>query len=71
LEGKVVDGLKEVKTQELNLERTTWARDDYQKQVSQLTKKLESKFLGFAEILFLFSSILTDLTLAHRIRWRA
>jgi hypothetical protein len=31
LEGKVVDGLKEVRAQELNLERTTRVRDDYQK----------------------------------------
>jgi hypothetical protein len=42
-ENKVVDALNEVQAQELYLERTTRANDDYQKQISQLTKKLESK----------------------------
>jgi hypothetical protein len=46
LENNVVDGLNEVQAQELFLERTTWGNDDYQKQISQLTKKLESKSLG-------------------------
>jgi predicted nucleic acid-binding Zn-ribbon protein len=43
LEDKVVEGLNEVRAQELCLERTTRANDDYQKEVAQLTKKLESK----------------------------
>jgi hypothetical protein len=44
LENKVVDELTEVRARELSLERTTRANDDYQKQISQLTKKIESKF---------------------------
>jgi hypothetical protein len=40
----MVDGLNEVKARELCLERTTWANDDYQKHITQLAKKLESKF---------------------------
>jgi chromosome segregation ATPase len=44
LENKVIDGLNEVRARELCLERTAKANDDYQKQNSQLTKKLESKF---------------------------
>jgi outer membrane murein-binding lipoprotein Lpp len=43
LENKVVDGLNEVGARELCLERTTRANDDYQKQIAQLAKKLESK----------------------------
>jgi chromosome segregation ATPase len=43
LEDKVVKGLNKVRAQELCLERTTRDNDDYQKQVTQLTKKLESK----------------------------
>jgi chromosome segregation ATPase len=43
LEDKVVDGLKEVRAWELCLEHTTRANNDYQKRVTQLTKKLESK----------------------------
>jgi hypothetical protein len=39
----VVEGLKEVRSRELCLERTTQANDNYQKEVAQLTKKLESK----------------------------
>jgi hypothetical protein len=46
LENKVVDGLNKVQAQELCLERTTWANDDYQKQICQLTKKLEGKSYG-------------------------
>jgi MoaA/NifB/PqqE/SkfB family radical SAM enzyme len=46
LENKVVDGLNEVQARKLCLERTTRVNDDYQKQVTQLTKKLESKFFG-------------------------
>jgi predicted nucleic acid-binding Zn-ribbon protein len=43
LENKVVDVLNEVKAQELCLECTTRANEDYKKQNTQLTKKLESK----------------------------
>jgi hypothetical protein len=46
LENKVVDGLNEVWARELCLECSTRANDDYQKQISQLTKKLESKSFG-------------------------
>jgi hypothetical protein len=46
LEDKLVDGLNEVRAQELCLERTTRANDDYKEQNAQLTKKLESKSLG-------------------------
>jgi hypothetical protein len=42
MENKVVDGLNEVRAWELCMEHTTRANDDYQKQISQLTKKLES-----------------------------
>jgi hypothetical protein len=40
LKNKVVDGLNEVRAQELCLERTTQANDNYQKQNAQLTKKM-------------------------------
>jgi chromosome segregation ATPase len=43
LENKVVDGLNEVRAWELCLELTTRGNDDYQKQIAQLAKKLESK----------------------------
>jgi hypothetical protein len=46
LENKVVDGFNEVRAQELYLECTTRANEDYKKQNTQLTKKLESKSLG-------------------------
>jgi predicted nucleic acid-binding Zn-ribbon protein len=46
LENKVVDVLNEVKAQELCLECTTRANEDYKKQNTQLTKKLESKSFG-------------------------
>jgi hypothetical protein len=46
LENKVMDGLNEVRAQELYLDRTTQANDNYKKQISQLTKKLESKSFG-------------------------
>jgi hypothetical protein len=46
LENKVVDGLNEVRAREICLERTTRANDSYQKQISRLTKKLESKSFG-------------------------
>jgi hypothetical protein len=45
LEDKVMEGLKEVRARELCLEHTTQANDNYQKEVTQLTKKLESKSL--------------------------
>jgi hypothetical protein len=44
LENMVVDGLNEGSTQELCLECTTRANDDYREQNAQLTSKLESKF---------------------------
>jgi hypothetical protein len=43
VEDKVVEGLNEVRARELCLERSTGANDDYQKEVAQLTKKLECK----------------------------
>jgi hypothetical protein len=43
LEDKVVEGLKEVRARELYLECTTQANDNCQMEVTQLTKKLESK----------------------------
>jgi hypothetical protein len=43
---KVVDGLNEVWAREFYLERTARANDDCQKQIFQLTKKLESKSFG-------------------------
>jgi carboxylesterase type B len=46
LENNVVDGLNEVTARELYLGCTTRANDDYKKQNSQLTKKLESKSVG-------------------------
>jgi hypothetical protein len=46
LENKVVDGLNEVRARELCLERTTRTNDNYQKQIAQLAKKLESKSFG-------------------------
>jgi chromosome segregation ATPase len=66
LENKVVDMLNEVRARELYLERTTQANDDYQKQVSKLTKKLESKSFGcFQRALLSLNHLLTDPTLAH------
>jgi hypothetical protein len=46
LENKMVDGLTEVQARELCLERTTQANDEYQKEITQLTNKLVSKFFG-------------------------
>jgi hypothetical protein len=61
LENKVVDGLNEVRAQELCLDRTTQANDDYKKQNAQLTKKLESKSLGHVwNILSFLNHFLTD-----------
>jgi hypothetical protein len=46
LENKVVDGLNEVRAQDLFLERTTQANNDYKKQNAHPTRKLESKSLS-------------------------
>jgi phage-related tail protein len=46
LENKVVDGIIEIMARELYLERTTRANNDYQKQITQLAKKLERKSFG-------------------------
>jgi chromosome segregation ATPase len=43
LENKVVDGINEIRARELCLEHTTRENDDYEKQNTQLAKKLESK----------------------------
>jgi hypothetical protein len=45
LDGKVIDGLSEIRARELCLECTTKANDNYKSQNAQLTKKLESKLL--------------------------
>jgi uncharacterized coiled-coil protein SlyX len=50
LENKVVDGLNEVRAWELCLECTT-TNDELQMQISQLTEKLESKFLAALKLL--------------------
>jgi predicted nucleic acid-binding Zn-ribbon protein len=52
LENKVVDGLNEVRAPALCLERTTQANEDYKKQNTQLTKKLESKLLGYVRTFY-------------------
>jgi chromosome segregation ATPase len=52
LDNKVIDGLNEIRAKELNLEHTTKANDDYKKQNSQLTRKLESKFPWSFKALF-------------------
>jgi hypothetical protein len=46
LKNKVVDVLNEVRARELCLEHPTRANEDYKKQNTQLTKKLESKSFG-------------------------
>jgi chromosome segregation ATPase len=46
LENKVVDEINEVRAQELFMECTTRANNDYQKQIAQLGKKLESISVG-------------------------
>jgi hypothetical protein len=46
LENKVVERLNEIRTRGLCLEHTTPANDDYKKQNTQLTKKLESNSFG-------------------------
>jgi predicted nucleic acid-binding Zn-ribbon protein len=54
IENKVVYGLNEVRAQELYLERTTIANDNYKKENAQLTEKLESKFPWPFKTLFPF-----------------
>jgi chromosome segregation ATPase len=46
LENKVVEGLNKIRAKELSLKRTTAANEEYKKKNAQLTRKLESKFLG-------------------------
>jgi hypothetical protein len=67
LKNKVVDELNEVRARELCLERTTQANKDYEKQNTQLTKKLESKsFSRIRNILsFLNHFCLTPLRLTE------
>jgi hypothetical protein len=52
LKDKVVDGLNEVRAQELCLERTSRVNEDYKKQNAQLSKKLESKSFGLIRIVY-------------------
>jgi hypothetical protein len=54
LENKVVNGLNKVRARELCLELTTRANDDYQKQIAQLAKKLESKSFSHLESILSF-----------------
>jgi hypothetical protein len=66
LENKVVDGLNEVKAQELCLERTTWVNDDYKEQSTQLTRKVEGKSCGpFSNILLFLKHFVTLLWLTE------
>jgi t-SNARE complex subunit (syntaxin) len=44
LDNKVLDGLTEFRAQELNMERTTKAKEDFKNQTARLTRKQESKF---------------------------
>jgi chromosome segregation ATPase len=46
LENKVVEGLNKIRAKELSLKHTTTANEEYKKKNAQLTRKLESKFLG-------------------------
>jgi hypothetical protein len=52
LKNTVVDMLNEVSAQELRLERTTRANEDYEKQNTRLIKKLESKSFGRLETFY-------------------
>jgi septal ring factor EnvC (AmiA/AmiB activator) len=52
LDNKVIDGLNEVRAKVLDLEHTTKANDDYKKQNTQLTRKLESKLPWSFKALF-------------------
>jgi hypothetical protein len=52
LKNKVVDGLNEIRTRELCLERTTRANDEFKKQNTQLAKKLEGKSFGRIRVFY-------------------
>jgi hypothetical protein len=52
LDYKVIVGLNEIRAKELDLERTAKANNDYKKQNTQLTRKLESKFPWLFKALF-------------------
>jgi chromosome segregation ATPase len=68
LKNKVVDELNEVRARELCLERTTQANEDYEKQNTQLTKKLESKsFSRIRNILSFLNHFLSDPALTRRV----
>jgi phage-related tail protein len=72
LENKVVDGLNVIWAQELFLEHTTLVNDDYQKLISQLSKKLESKsFSRFQNAPLSVNHLTTDPASACKIRCRA
>jgi hypothetical protein len=58
---KVMAGLKEIRAKELDLERTTAAKNDYKKKNVKLAKKLESKPpQSFCSSYFIMSSALSD-----------
>jgi hypothetical protein len=72
LENKVVDGLNEVRAQELYLECTTRANEDYKIQNALLTKKLESEsFSRIRNIPLFLNHFLSNPTLTHRVGCRA
>jgi hypothetical protein len=72
LENKVVDGLNEVRAQELCMERTTQANDEYNKQNAPLTIKLDSKFpWSLYNIRSFLKYFLSNPALARRIRCQA
>jgi phage-related tail protein len=71
LEDKVVEGLKEVRARELCLECTTHAKENYQKEVAHLTKKMESKFLDWVKTSIILGLLLIVPTSTRRIRCRA
>jgi phage-related tail protein len=52
LDYKVIVGLNEIKAKELDLECTAKANNDYKKQNTQLTRKLDSKFPWLFKALF-------------------
>jgi hypothetical protein len=63
LDNKVIDGLNELQTRELCLERTTKANDDYKSQNTQLTRKIESNLPLSPKLWFMLDifSLLTPL----------
>jgi hypothetical protein len=65
LDNKVIDGLNELRTGELCLERTTKANDDYKSQNAQLTRKIESNLPLSPKLWFMLDifSLLTPLWL--------